>query len=119
MSTPWPFVASWWWPNNLGHVLVIPTAHHENLYDLPAQSGHAVHDVVREVAIAMRTSYGCTGISTRQHNEPDGYQTAWHYHVHVFPRYPDDNLYNSRRLPTPATAAEREPYIQRLLGSCD
>ncbi len=29
------FVASRWWPNNQAHVLVIPTTHHENLYDTP------------------------------------------------------------------------------------
>ena len=108
------FVASRWWPNNQGHVLVVPTEHHENLYDLPAQSGHAVHDVVREIAIAIRSTYGCAGVSTRQHNEPAGYQDAWHYHVHVFPRYPGDNLYNTRHLEAPATAAQRAPYIERL-----
>jgi histidine triad (HIT) family protein len=66
------FVSSRWWPNNHGNVLVVPSAHHENLYDLPAADGHAVHDLVREVAIAIRSTYGCDGISTRQHNEPAG-----------------------------------------------
>ena len=108
------FVASRWWPNNRGHVLVVPTAHHENLYDLPAVYGHAVHDVVREVAVGIRSTYGCDGISTRQHNEPAGYQDAWHYHVHVFPRYDGDELYNTRHLADPATADEREPYVRRL-----
>jgi histidine triad (HIT) family protein len=108
------FVASRWWPNNRGHVLVVPAAHHENLYDLPPEYGHAVHDVVREVAIAIRRTYGCAGISTRQHNEPAGYQDAWHYHVHVFPRYVDDNLYTTRHLAQPATAEDREPYVRRL-----
>jgi histidine triad (HIT) family protein len=88
-------VAPRWWPNNLGHVLVIPNAHHENLYDLPARYGHAVHDAIQQVAIAMRTAYDCAGISTRQHNEPAGDQEVWHYHTHVFPRYPDDDLYHS------------------------
>jgi histidine triad (HIT) family protein len=108
------FVASWWWPNNRGHVLVVPTGHHENLYDLPPDSGHAVHDVVREVAVAIRGTYGCDGVSTRQHNEPAGYQSAWHYHVHVFPRYDGDELYATRRLSEPATPEEREPYVRRL-----
>ncbi|TDD30588.1 HIT domain-containing protein [Kribbella turkmenica] len=63
------FVASRWWPNNRGHVLVVPTAHHENLYDLPPSYGHAVHDVVRDVAVAIRHTYGCAGISTRQLRE--------------------------------------------------
>lgn len=51
-----------WWPRNRGHVLVVPNAHHENLYDLPREYGHAVQDVVREVAIAMRAAYGCAGL---------------------------------------------------------
>jgi histidine triad (HIT) family protein len=108
------FVAARWWPNNRGHVLVVPTAHHENLYDLPAVYGHAVHDVVREVAVAIRHTYDCDGVSTRQHNEPAGYQDAWHYHVHVFPRYDGDELYNTRHLPEQATAEERAPYVNRL-----
>ncbi|WP_328991946.1 HIT domain-containing protein [Kribbella sp. NBC_01245] len=110
------FVAARWWPNNRGHVLVIPTSHHENLYELPAVSGHAVQDVVREVAIAMRHTYGCEGISTRQHNEPAGYQDTWHHHVHVFPRYPGDNLYGTRHLEEEASADERAPYVAKLKG---
>ncbi|MFF0612731.1 HIT family protein [Nocardia tengchongensis] len=101
------FTASRWWPNNHGHVLVIPNAHHENLYDLPPEYGHAVHDVVRAIAIAMRATYACSGVSTRQHNEPPGGQDVWHYHVHVFPRYDGDNLYGSRPLPEHATGEQR------------
>jgi DNA-binding transcriptional LysR family regulator len=65
----------------------VPVGHYENLYHLPTVPGHAVHDLVREVAIAIRQTYGCQGVSTLQHNEPAGNQNAWHYHVHVFPRY--------------------------------
>jgi histidine triad (HIT) family protein len=35
-----------------------------------------VHDVVREIAVAMRVSHGCDGISIRQHNEPADGQDA-------------------------------------------
>ncbi|MGA8113973.1 MAG: hypothetical protein WCA46_09955 [Actinocatenispora sp.] len=48
------FISPRWWPNNHGHVLVVPTAHHENLYDLPDRYGHAVHDVVRRVGGLLR-----------------------------------------------------------------
>jgi histidine triad (HIT) family protein len=74
-----------WWPNNNGHVLVIPNEHHENLYDLPSSLGYGIHDLVQEIAIAMRETYDCDGISTQQHNEPAGNQDVWHYHAHVFP----------------------------------
>lgn len=38
----------------------------------------------------MKKVYSCNGISLGQHNEPAGYQYAWHYHIHVIPRYIDD-----------------------------
>jgi histidine triad (HIT) family protein len=103
-----------WWPNNLGHALVVPTVHFENIYTIRAEFGHAVHDLVRTIAIAMRRSYGCDGISTRQHNEPAGYQDVWHYHVHVFPRYTGDELYKRDPLPGYAGKEQRRPYVERL-----
>jgi histidine triad (HIT) family protein len=107
-------VSPHWWPNNHGNLLVGPVRHYENLYELPAEAGHAVHDLVREVAIAMRRTYGCEGVSTRQHNEPAGNQSVWHYHVHVFPRYDGDELYASRPYPERVTAEQRRPYAEML-----
>lgn len=103
-----------WWPNNHGHVLVISNEHHENLYDLPDDIGHKVHDLVREIAIAMRETYGCAGISTRQHNEPAGNQEVWHHHVHVFPRFPDDNLYGTDSERKFVDAEQRLFYANKL-----
>lgn len=108
------FVSPRWWPNNPGHVLVVPTAHHENLYSIPADSYRAVGDLVRQAAIAIRDTYGCDGVSTRQHNEPAGYQDVWHLHVHVFPRYEEDELYRSQAVPDLAPRADRQIYAQRL-----
>lgn len=103
-----------WWPNNHGHALVVPTGHHENLYDIPAAAGHAVHDLVQRIARAMRRSYGCAGVSTRQHNEPAGDQDVWHYHVHVFPRYDDDRLYMSHEQAERTTLEKRIAYADKL-----
>jgi histidine triad (HIT) family protein len=106
------FVASDWRPNNPGHVLVVPNQHYENVYDLPFDEGAQIQSVVREVALAMKRAYGCDGVSTVQHNEPAGYQDVWHYHVHVFPRYVDDDIYRSPKQRT--TADERAPYAAKL-----
>ncbi len=108
------FISSHWWPNNPGHVLVVPVRHFENIYTLPDEIGAQVFSVARKVALAMKQSYLCDGVSTRQHNEPAGDQDVWHYHLHIFPRYSDDNLYRAggnNRLTTPA---ERLPYAERL-----
>lgn len=108
------FISPRWWPNNLGHVLVVPTAHYENLYSVPADAYRAVGDLVREIAVAIRQTYDCDGVSTRQHNEPAGNQDVWHLHVHVFPRYEGDELYRSQPRPGWATSDERQIYARRL-----
>jgi hypothetical protein len=63
------------------HMLVAPNAHP---HEPPARHGHAVHDPVRDTAIAIRRT------APRQHDEPAGDQ-------HVFPGYTGDDLYFTRR----------------------
>lgn len=86
------FLASKNWPNNRYHVLVVPTEHIENLYALPDDIGAALMATTKRVALALKSTYGCSGVSTRQHNEPDGNQDVWHMHIHVYPRYKNDRL---------------------------
>lgn len=111
-QTTTAFIASGWWPANAGHVLVVPNEHFENVYDIPAAVLAAVQILGQRIALALKATYGCDGTSFRQHNEPAGNQEIWHYHLHVFPRYIDDDLYlRSRRDTTPE---ERAPYAARL-----
>jgi histidine triad (HIT) family protein len=117
------FVACDWWPNNNGHVLVIPNQHIENIYDLPAEMAGRIHGVARGVALAFKEVYRCDGVSTRQHNEPAGNQDLWHYHLHVFPRYRGDNLYKSDKRRTQPHervdyAARLRNYLQDRLPGC-
>lgn len=108
------FIAPRWWPNNEGHVLIIPNEHYENLYDLPREYAHRIQDLAQAIAIAFKLVYHCHGISTRQHNEPAGNQDVWHYHLHVFPRYEGDNLYHSPRCREMAPAKKRHEYAEKL-----
>lgn len=95
-----------WRPNNPGHVLIVPTAHIENIYELPFHFSDRIHRFAKLVAIGFKEIYQCDGVSTRQHNEPAGNQDVWHYHLHVFPRYQNDALY--------ASPKSEAPYEERL-----
>jgi histidine triad (HIT) family protein len=106
------FMASGWWPNNKGHVLIVPNEHYENIYDLPSRYGEPIQRVSRRIAVAFKQLYDCDGVSTRQHNEPHGGQDVWHYHVHIYPRYEGDNLCLTRR--QASTPEERAPFAARL-----
>jgi histidine triad (HIT) family protein len=108
------FIAPKWWPGNHGHVLVIPNAHVENVYAIGERELCAVSATVKRVALGLKTAYRCDGTSTRQHNEPAGNQDVWHFHVHVFPRYAADGLYERHEETHWATPAERAPYAARL-----
>lgn len=78
--------------NNPGHVIVVPTAHFENLYELPPEYAHAVMDVAQKMAITFKVVRKCDGVWIEQNNEPASGQHAFHYHMHVIPRFDNDDL---------------------------
>lgn len=106
------FMATRKYPNNQGHVLIIPNEHFENIYDLPVALSSKIHSISRDIALAMKAEYQCDGILIRQHNEPAGDQNIWHYHLHVVPRYQNDDFHNAQK--RPFEADERAEYAQRL-----
>jgi histidine triad (HIT) family protein len=108
------FVSPKWWETNPAHVIVIPNEHFENLYEAPEQSLAAVYATAKRVALALKSAYGCDGTSTRQHNEPAGNQDVWHFHVHVYPRYAGDRLYENHARVRWVDSEERAPYADRL-----
>jgi len=108
------FIAGKWWRTNPGHVIIIPNRHIENIYDMPEEVGHRIFDFSKQVAVALKETYGCDGTSTRQHNEPVGNQDVFHYHLHVFPRYANDDLYINHKDTYWPAEEEKEPYADRL-----
>ena len=108
------FISPKWWEKNPGNVIIIPNEHFENIYDLPNELGYKIHDAAKEVAIALKTVYKCDGVSTRQHNEPAGNQDVFHYHLHVFPRYTNDNLYKNHDKKRFVSPEERLPFAEKL-----
>lgn len=108
------FISPKWWVNNPGHVIVIPKQHYENIYDIPDELLAAVHVKAKKIAIAFKEIYKCDGTSIRQHNEPAGSQDMWHFHVHVFPRYENDELYQRHNEKKFVSVEERKPYAEKL-----
>ena len=108
------FVSPKWWPGNRGHVIVIPNAHVENVHAIDAGLLGEVYATAKRVADALKEAYGCSGTSMRQHNEPDGNQDVWHLHVHVFPRYAGDRLYERHSESFWPPPEERAEYAERV-----
>ena len=98
-------------PGNEGHVIVVPNEHYESIYDLSKEAGHQIFDVAQMLARAIKSAYQTDGITLRQNNEPAGGQHAFHYHLHVLPRYDGDDLSNATYHADPA---ERAVYADKL-----
>lgn len=112
------FVNSFFVGKNAGHVIVVPSIHYENIYDLPVEVGRHIFDAAQRMAKTMKKAYECDGITIKQNNEPAGDQHAFHYHLHVFPRYDNDGfneiLPEQKRLAEPG---ERAEYANRLMAN--
>ncbi len=109
------FIAPKWWINNPGHVIIIPNQHTENIYDIDDETLSHIARASKRIACAIRTTYdGCTGVSTRQHNEPDGNQAVWHFHMHIFPRFPNDRLYENHQNKRFVEPLQRKSYADLL-----
>lgn len=101
-------------PANQGNALVIPNEVYENLYDISDEVLAKIHIFSKRLALAMKELYPCDGVSVRQHNEPAGYQEVWHYHLHVIPRYSEDNLYPNYPNKIRSDNAIRKEYAHKL-----
>jgi histidine triad (HIT) family protein len=109
------FVNSFFMGKNAGHIIVVPNIHYENIYDLPSEVGRHIFDTAQRMAKAIKGAYATDGITIKQNNEPAGDQHAFHYHLHVFPRYDNDGF--NEILPEqkrPAEPRERAQYANKL-----
>jgi histidine triad (HIT) family protein len=79
-------------PWTRGHALVIPKTHTKNLWEAPREALHATIDMAQQVAARQRDKLRCDGVNLLNSTEPAAWQTVFHYHVHVIPRYEDDPL---------------------------
>ena len=91
-------------PWTRGHALVVPRHHSRNLYEVPDEDLHHSAAAAARLARTMRDRLGCDGVNLLNCCEPAAWQTVFHFHIHVIPRYDDDSV----RLPVRPTAASRE-----------
>jgi histidine triad (HIT) family protein len=75
-----------------GPALVIPKEHTRNLYESSDEQLSRTVAAARRLALTMRDRLGCDGVNLLNSCEPAAWQTVFHLHVHVIPRYENDGL---------------------------
>lgn len=75
---------------NPGHTIVALKSHIENIYGLDEPLAGAVFGTAMRLAKALKTAMQPEGRTLLQANEIAGWQTVFHFHIHVLPRHRDD-----------------------------
>jgi histidine triad (HIT) family protein len=79
-------------PATRGHALVIPRAHSADLLSVDPVDLTAVALASQRLAARMRERLAAEGVNLVNSCGAVAWQTVFHFHVHVVPRYADDPL---------------------------
>jgi histidine triad (HIT) family protein len=79
-------------PIHHGHALVIPKSHCTDFLSVPEGDLHEVLRVTQIVARALVRSLGLDGFNIFSNNGRVAGQSVFHFHMHVTPRYEDDEI---------------------------
>lgn len=79
-------------PASKGHAILLVKKHVSNIYELDEELASKALVVVTKVAKAMKEELKCDGLNILQNNGEAAGQTVFHLHIHLIPRYKDDQV---------------------------
>lgn len=75
-----------------GHTLVLPKKHYENIIDIPTDLYLEVMQVVKQLTPKLLLKLGTNSCNILNNCGTFAGQTVNHFHVHIIPRYENDDL---------------------------
>jgi histidine triad (HIT) family protein len=91
-------------PATRGHVLVVPREHSADLLEIPDDDLAAVAAMGQRVARRQKDRLGADGVNLLNSCGKVAWQTVFHFHLHVIPRFATDPL----RLPWEPAPGDRD-----------
>jgi len=103
-------------PQADGHVLVIPKAAAENIFEVPPDALAATILTTQRVARAVQRAFAAPGILIAQLNGSAAGQSVFHLHFHVVPRHAGLDLrFHARDMADPKILAEHAARVRAAL----
>lgn len=79
-------------PATRGHALVIPKVHRTDLFDAEPAEVTALALAVQRIARTAMSNLGADGVNIVNASGEAAYQTVYHLHFHVVPRFAGDSV---------------------------
>ena len=74
-----------------GHLLILPKKHYENIFDIKEEIiAHSIKVLREKLYPLIKEKLNCEGLTICENNFLG--QEIKHFHIHVIPRYKDDNV---------------------------
>ena len=75
-----------------GHTLVMPKTHAKNIYEIKEDDYLYLMKIVKMLAVKIKNNLNAKGINIINNNDIGAGQSVMHYHVHIVPRYDNDDF---------------------------
>ena len=102
-------------PATRGHALVVPRTHARDLLSIDQEDLCAVASAAQRLAARQRERLGAVGVNLLNSCGATAWQTVFHFHLHVIPRYEGDPL-RLPWVPAPGDAEEIAEAARALKG---
>jgi histidine triad (HIT) family protein len=94
------------YPINVGHTLVVPKIHYDNLLLMPPKEVGMLYSLVAVIAKSVVSCVNADGFNVGQNNGRAANQIVRHLHVHIIPRFENDSP--EGKWPTRRVASQKE-----------
>lgn len=102
-------------PGSDGHLLVVPKRHSTDLFDIPTDDLVATTLSAQRIARVTLSALGAEGVNLFNCSGGAAWQTVFHFHMHVIPRYPDTGK-DRMELPfQPGAPVDAEAIAERAM----
>jgi len=103
-------------PATPGHALVVPRRHATDLIEISDEDLEKTTVAARRLAMKMEEVLAPAGYNVINSCRSAAWQTVFHFHMHVIPRYEDDPL-KLPWIPEGGEPVEIEAIAERLRGA--
>ena len=79
-------------PKVLGHTLVITKKPYKNILEIPDEINGKYMNIIKKISNAVKKATDADGFNLIMNNESAAGQQIFHAHMHIIPRFKNDNI---------------------------
>ena len=102
-------------PATKGHTLVVPKKHIDNIFSLSTTDAMAISKAVVHVSNLLKEKLNVQNLNVVNNNGALAGQSVMHLHVHIIPRYENDQVIINKTQTSP-TKVELETILKEIKG---